>query len=238
MLKSSKLLSVFFLVVLLCAQSLASLASGPSTTAFAGEKETERINNAATMFDEIMKAPDKGVPGDLLETCAALILIPGVKKGAFIFGGEYGKGLMLVRNPDKSWNIPGFIRMDGGSVGFQIGGQSIDVILVVKNRKGIEKLTSNKFKLGADASVAGGPVGRDAKANTDAQMQAQILSYSRTQGAFAGVSLEGAALRLDDNSNKSVYGRALKADDVLNPSSLKAPAAADELYKVIRKYAK
>ncbi|MBX7219534.1 MAG: lipid-binding SYLF domain-containing protein [Blastocatellia bacterium] len=215
------------------------MLGGPATvSAAAGEKENERLQACATIFEEIMGASDKGIPGDLLEKSAALVFIPGVKKGAFIFGGEFGRGIMVVRNENgKGWGAPGFIKMTGGSFGFQIGGQNVDVILVVRNRKGIEKLVNNKFKLGADASVAGGPVGRTAKADTDAQMQAQILCYSRTQGVFAGISLEGASIQMDGDSNKKTYGRTLSGKEVLAGDVVKRPEASAKLYDLIKKYA-
>jgi lipid-binding SYLF domain-containing protein len=194
------------------------------------------MREAGVVLEEILGAPDKGIPNDLLRDCAGIVIIPGVKKGAFIVGGEYGRGLMIVRQENRRWGSPGFISLSGGSFGFQIGGQSTDIILLVMNKKGIEKLASSKFKLGADASVAGGPVGRTAKANTDGKFQAQILAYSRSQGVFAGVSLEGAVLKVDDAANKSVYGRKVTHFEVLD-GNLPRPAAAGNLYALLRKYA-
>jgi SH3 domain-containing YSC84-like protein 1 len=201
-----------------------------------GQKEENRMREAGVVLEEILGAPDKGIPNDLLRDCAGIVIIPGVKKGAFIVGGEYGRGLMIVRQENRRWGSPGFISLSGGSFGFQIGGQSTDIILLVMNKKGIEKLASSKFKLGADASVAGGPVGRTAKANTDGKFKAQILAYSRSQGVFAGVSLEGAVLKVDDDANKSVYGRKVTHFEVLD-GNLPRPAAAGNLYALLRKYA-
>ncbi len=234
-----KIFTRFFAVALIAAALLVSTSfvstAMPAADEQSATKERDRLDAVATMLQEIMDAPDKGVPGDLMQSCAALVLIPGVKKGAFILGGEFGRGIMVVRQENRTWGAPGFITIGGGSIGFQIGGQSTDVLLVVRNRKGIEKLINNKFKLGADASVAAGPVGRNTEANTDAQMQAQILSYSRSQGVFAGLSLEGAVLKLDGDANKAMYGRKLAGSDILN-STFKRPESAKKLYELLRKY--
>lgn len=200
------------------------------------EKVKDRLDASATVLQEIMGAPDKGIPRDLLRDCAGIVIIPGVKKGAFIIGGEFGRGIMVVRQPDRKWGSPGFLTLGGGSFGFQIGGQSTDIILLVMNRKGIEKLAESKFKLGADASVAAGPVGRAAKANTDGKFQAQILSYSRSQGVFAGISLEGATLTVDDDANKAIYGRKVAHTEVVE-GTLPRPPQANRLYTVLRRYA-
>lgn len=200
-------------------------------------KEGERLENAATILNEIMGADDKSIPKELLENAAALVLIPSVKKAAFIIGGEFGRGVVMVRQKNGAWGAPGFVSLGGGSLGFQIGGETTDVILVVKNRSGIEKLVKNSFKLGADASVAAGPVGRSAEANTDAQMHAKILAYSRSQGLFAGISLEGAVLKLDDDANRAVYGRKLSGKDVLE-SRFKRTEASNNLYVALNHHSK
>ncbi|QUV79136.1 lipid-binding SYLF domain-containing protein [Chloracidobacterium thermophilum] len=199
-------------------------------------KVRERLDRSAEILTEIMRAPDQGLSPDFLRQCEGLVFIPGVKKGALIVGGQFGRGVMVVRQPDRQWGPPGFVTLGGGSFGLQIGGQSTDVILLVMNRRGIEKLASNKFKLGADASVAAGPVGRDLKAGTDIQMQAEILSYSRSQGVFAGLSLEGATLQVDDEANKAIYGRTVASREVVE-GTLPRPKEAARLYAALRRYA-
>lgn len=191
--------------------------------------ETERLENVATILNELMAARDNAIPKELIDNAAALILIPSVKKGAFIFGGEFGRGVVIVRQKNGSWGSPGFVTLKGGSFGFQAGGETTDLVLVVKNRSGIQKLSKNHFKLGADASVAAGPVGRSASANTDAQMKAKILAYSRSQGLFAGISLEGGTIKLDDDANMAVYGRKLNGKDVLE-SRFQRTDASNNLY--------
>lgn len=231
------LLGIFLTLSLVLLSSTTHLVASSTPKAIVGDKENDRLRNSASMLEEIMHAPDKGVPEDLLHNCAALILIPGVKKGAFIVGGEYGRGILVVRQNRQTWGAPGFLSLSGGSFGFQIGGQSTDLILVVKNRKGIEKLINNKFKLGADASVAAGPVGRTTKADTDAQLKAEILCYSRSQGVFAGISLEGAVLQIDDDANRKEYGRKLTGKEILDGDQVKRPDAAARLYQLLRRYA-
>jgi lipid-binding SYLF domain-containing protein len=163
----------------------------------AQEKEpepAERLREAAAVFSEIMAATDTSIPQDLLTNAHCIVIVPGLKTGAFIVGGKYGKGYLSCRNPTgKGWSAPGTIRIEGGSVGFQIGGSSTDLIILVMSERGADKLLSSKFTLGAEGSVAAGPVGRTVTAQTDAQMKADILSWSRSQGLFAGVALQGAS---------------------------------------------
>jgi SH3 domain-containing YSC84-like protein 1 len=196
----------------------------------------KRLDDAADMLTEIMSAPDKGIPQDLLGKAQCVVLVPGLKKGAFIVGAKYGKGFMLCRKGNGvGWSAPSAIRIEGGSVGFQIGGSETDVVLLVNSPTGAKKLMQSKFTLGADASVAGGPVGRTSTAETDAQLHAEILAYSRARGAFAGVSLEGATLRPDDDWNTELYGKALTSQEiVMGPTP--SPAAAVKLDKVLDKY--
>jgi len=181
----------------------------------AADDAVNRAIGAGRLLDEIMAAPEKAIPRDLLAKAHCVALIPGVKKAAFVVGGRYGKGVIQCRH-GKGWTGPSTVRLEGGSFGFQIGGSSTDVVLLVMNRRGREKLLESKFTLGADAAVAGGPVGRSAQAQTDAQMQAKILSYSRSRGVFAGVSLEGATLRPDHDANERIYGAKVTPEKILN----------------------
>jgi lipid-binding SYLF domain-containing protein len=201
-----------------------------------GADAPQRLDAAADVMSEIMSAPDKGIPQDLLEKSECIVVVPGLKKGAFIIGAKYGKGFMSCRKPNGvGWSAPGSIRVEGGSFGFQIGGSETDVVLLVMNKGGVKKLLSSKFTLGADASAAAGPVGRTSSAATDAQMHAEILTYSRARGLFAGVSLEGATLRQDDEWNKELYGKTLSNNDVVM-SDTRPPAAAKKLLAELNKY--
>lgn len=217
-----------FSLTLLVALSVAS-ASGAS-------KDEERLANAAKAFDEIMSAPDKGIPGDLLNKADCVVIIPGMKKGGFIVGGRYGKGLVSCRNKAKTnWGAPAMLEMGGGSVGLQIGASAIDVVMLVMERGGMDSLLKDKFTLGGDASVAGGPVGRATTAETDAAMKAKILSYSRSRGVFAGLELKGATLNQDGNANKALYGREIDAPEILG-GKVATPAAAKPVVDILMKY--
>jgi len=165
----------------------------------ADQKDVDRLGDAATVFSEIMAAPDKGIPQDLLDKAHCIVIVPGLKKGAFIVGAKFGKGFVSCRNQKagRNWSAPGAVRVEGGSFGFQIGGSETDVVLLVMNKRGADRLLSSQFTLGGEGDVAAGPVGRNATAQTDAKFTAQILSWSRTRGIFAGVSLQGATLRQD-----------------------------------------
>src|SRR5258706_5752555 len=184
---------------------LLSMVLLAAATCCAGSKEAERISNAATALSEIMAAPDKGIPGDVLSKVYCIAVIPGMKKVAFVGGGQSGKGIVACRKDGGAWGPPSMLSMAGGSVGLQIGVQSTDVIMLFMNKRGVEHLTSNKFEVGGDASAAAGPVGRDATANTDAAMNAEIYTYSRSRGAFAGISLKGARVTTDDHGNRAIY---------------------------------
>ncbi len=211
----------------------ASLALG--TMAWA-ESAQERLTEATTVFTEVMQTPDKGIPQDLLAKAECVIIIPNMKKAAFVVGGEYGKGFATCRDTTRSaWGAPAAVQMEGGSVGFQIGGSSTDLILLVMNRKGMDKLTEDKFTLGADASIAGGPVGRTATAQTNARMDAEILSWSRSKGAFAGVSLKGASLRPDKSENRALYGKDVTNKEILS-GAVTAPANLHSLSAALGKY--
>jgi lipid-binding SYLF domain-containing protein len=179
------------------------------------DKLKSRIDDAAAVLIELHTAPDKDVPKELWDRASCVIVIPSLKKAAFVFGGEYGKGLMSCHR-NGSWSAPVFM---------EIGAQSIDLILLVNNERGMKKLLGNKVTLGAEASVAAGPVGRDARAATDAQVKAEILSYSRAQGLFAGINLSGGVLKPDPDDNEDLYGRKISAADVLTTDKVSAPAA-------------
>jgi len=188
-------------------------------------KHVERINEAAQVLREIHAIPDKDIPQELWERAACAIVIPDLKKAAFIVGGEYGKGLMSCRR-GGAWSSPVFMELEKGSWGLQIGAQEIDLVLLVMNAKGIDKLLSNKVQLGAEASVAAGPVGRDARAGTDAQMKAEILSYSRAQGLFAGIDISGGVLRPDVSDTEDLYGKGVSPRAIVMDGKGKTPPEA------------
>jgi len=197
---------------------------------------TKRLDAAATVFSEVMDAPDKSIPEDLLEHAFCVVVVPDLKTAAFFFGAKYGKGYLSCRNKvGPGWSAPGTVRIEGGSVGFQIGGESTDLIMLVMNERGADKLLSSKFTLGAEGSVAAGPVGRTATAQTDAQMHADILSWSRSQGLFAGLALEGATLRQDLDDNASIYGEKLENRDIVR-SKRPVPPEAKRLIHLLDKY--
>ena len=179
-------------------------------------KVVQRVEESARVLDEIMAAPDKGIPRELLANANCVAVIPSMKQAGFVFGGRYGKGVMTCRHPQGfGWTGPSTVRLEGGSFGLQIGGSATDVVLLVMNERGSEKLMRSKFTLGADAAVAAGPVGRMAQAQTDALMHAKILAYSRSRGVFAGLVLEGATLRPDDDDNRRLYGRSVEHEAIL-----------------------
>jgi SH3 domain-containing YSC84-like protein 1 len=200
------------------------------------ERTQERLSDAAGLFNEVMAIPEKAIPQELLQKAACIVLVPGVKKAAFGIGAKYGRGFVLCRKPSGTgWGPPGAVRVEGGSFGFQMGVSSTDVVLLVMNERGMKKLLSSKFTLGADASVAAGPVGRSSGAHTDAMMHAEILSYSRSKGLFAGLSLEGATLRNDIDENESMYGKRWSNKQILM-SGLEPPKDAAELVAGLNKY--
>ena len=195
----------------------------------------KRLDEAAAVFQEVMATPDRSIPQDLLDKGQCIVIVPGLKKGAFILGGKYGKGFISCRRKGGGWSAPGTVRIEGGSVGFQIGGSESDVIMLVMNQRGVDKLLSSKFTLGAEGAVAAGPVGREATAQTDALMHAEILSWSRSQGLFAGLSLQGATLRQDLDDNAVIYGRRVTNKEIVQ-SSMPVPAAAKGLISMLNKY--
>lgn len=203
---------------------------------FAQSTEEKRLKAAGDVLMEIMQVRDKAIPQDLLDKSECAIVIPSLKKGAFIIGGKYGRGFLTCRNANgDGWGSPGAIAVEGGSVGFQIGGSENDVVLLVMNKKGASRLMNNQFKLGGEASVAAGPVGRTATAATDVQLTAEILSYSRSRGVFAGISLEGSTLRQDLDANKELYGKTLTNKEIIETAP-PPPAAAQTLISELNKY--
>jgi lipid-binding SYLF domain-containing protein len=174
--------------------------------AVAGEDENQRAQDAVRVLKEVMMAPDKRVPIDLITSASAIAVIPDVIKAGFVIGGRHGLGLISVKSADGTWSNPSFISMSGGSIGFQAGVSSTDVVLVFRTQRGVDSIVHGKFTLGADASVAAGPVGRTAQASTDAQLKAEIYSYSRSRGLFAGAALDGSVIAIDNDANQSVYG--------------------------------
>jgi lipid-binding SYLF domain-containing protein len=194
-----------------------------------------RLQAAAQTFSEVMGTPDKAIPQDLLNKAQCVVIVPGLKKGAFIVGAKYGKGFVVCRTGSMGWSAPAAVRVEGGSFGFQIGGAETDVFMLVMNKSGVNRLLATKFTLGGDASVAAGPVGRETQAQTDAAMTAEILTWSRQRGLFAGISLSGATLRPDEDWNRELYGRNISNKEVLT-TNVPAPAAAGELLAELNKY--
>jgi len=217
-------------------RGLAIAASLAITTAVWADTAQERLTEATSVLSEVMQTPDKGIPQDLLGRAECVIVVPNLKKAAFVVGGEYGKGFAECRNTSGAgWGAPAAVKLEGGSVGFQIGGSSTDLILLVMNRHGMDQLMRDKFTLGADASLAAGPVGRTAAAQTDARLDAEILAWSRSKGLFAGVSLKGAVLRPDEKENAELYGHAMTNKDIL-AGSMTTPANAKSLGDLLSKH--
>jgi len=214
-----------------------ALALGSTLLLAADERADvyKRIDTATAVFDEIMAAPDKGIPQDILEHAECIGIVPGLKRAGFIVGAKYGKGVLVCRTTGGHWSAPSTIRVEGGSVGLQIGAGETDLVFVVKNKRGAEKLMQDKFTFGGDASAMGGPVGRTAQAQTDAQLHAEILSYSRARGVFAGISLEGSTLRPDNDDNRTIYGKEVSQKEILT-GGIRPPADAKALYSMLRRY--
>ncbi len=197
---------------------------------FAGETAAERLKASAEVMREVMATPDKAIPQELLESSQCIVIVPGMKKAAFIVGAKYGKGFLLCRKASGvGWSAPAAIMVEGGSFGFQIGGSETDVVMLVMNKGGVEKLLSSKFTLGADASVAAGPVGRTSAADTDLKLHAEILSYSRARGLFAGVALNGATLRPDEGTNKELYGSEVTNKEIVTGTKTRKSVAGTAL---------
>lgn len=202
----------------------------------AADTAQQRLKDATDVLNEVMATPDKGIPSSLLDKAHCVVIVPGVKQGGFIVGAKYGKGFATCRQAhDRGWGAPGGVTVEGGSVGFQIGATSTDIIMLVMNERGMRRLLEDKFTIGGDAAAAAGPVGRDVSAMTDLQLSADILSWSRAKGLFAGISLQGATMRNDKSANKELYGRDLENKDILM-TGIKPPAAARPLLAALAKY--
>lgn len=199
------------------------------------DKELDRVDAAGTVLDEIMAAPDNGIPNEVIESAKCIAVVPSMLKGAFVLGAERGKGLASCRT-DKGWSAPAFFIVEGGSFGFQIGGQAVDLVMLVMNDGGMRNLLQSKFKLGLNASVAAGPVGRHAEGSTDWKMRAEVLTYSRARGVFAGISLNGASIRQDQNSTRSFYGHMVPYRSLLTGIT-PVPTDANPFVEALRKYA-
>lgn len=216
-----------------------SLVLALAGTAHAQSDQADRVREAATVLDEIMGVSDKAIPSSVLSKAVAIAVFPSTVKGAFLVGAQRGRGVISVRKADGTWAPPAFLTLTGGSFGLQIGGQAADIVLVVNNQRGLENLLRNQFTVGGEASATAGPVGRDATAATDIQMRAEILSYSRSRGLFAGISLKGAAIKEDQDSNMAFYGSRFRSRDIaLDGKATKpqAPDAVDALRTALDKY--
>jgi lipid-binding SYLF domain-containing protein len=204
---------------------------------YAANKEQKRLENSGVVMQEIMNTPEN-IPQEVLEKADCVIVFPSVLKAAFVVGGSYGRGAMVCRTGEHfrgPWGAPAMYALEGGSIGFQIGGQATDLVLLVMNERGASSILSSKVKLGADASVAAGPVGRDASADTDAYLRSEVLSYSRSRGLFAGISLEGSTLRPDDDATADVYGRRLTAREIVLGGRISVPMSGRHLVAVLQK---
>jgi lipid-binding SYLF domain-containing protein len=201
------------------------------------KKETDRLDNCGTVLKEIMDIPDN-IPQDLLDKAECVIVFPSVLKAAFIIGGSYGRGAMTCRTGQHftgPWGAPTMMALEGGSVGFQLGGQATDFVLLVMNPRGAKAILHSKVKLGADASAAAGPKGRDAEAATDATLRAEVLTYSRARGLFAGISLEGSSLRPDNGGNERLYNKKVEAEDIVRKGAVAVPPSAQEMISILNK---
>jgi len=205
--------------------------------ALAQEKEGDRLKESYNVLKEILGTPDKGIPRDLLDKAECVVVYPSVKKAGFIVGGEYGRGAITCRsgaNFRGPWSAPAMFAIEGGSVGFQIGGEATDFVLLIMNEKGADSVMSSKVKLGADASAAAGPVGRTASAETDIVMKAEILSWSRARGVFGGISLEGSTMRSDDGGNKKLYGKEISAKEICRQGKVQTPDSGKQLIELLQ----
>ena len=218
--------------------AILAIAGTMSTAAFAADREVkveDRLDASADALTAMMRAADKGIPQSLIDKARCVVVVPGMKKAGFIFGGKYGRGFAACRqHGGVGWSAPASMRVEGGSVGFQIGASDTDVVLLVMNEGGMRHLLSDKFTIGGEATAAAGPVGRDLAAQTDAEMNAEMLSYSRSQGLFAGISLEGATLRPDGDSNRELYGRDATNREILT-GDFKTPASARKFERALHR---
>jgi len=218
--------------------ALLAILALSGTSLAARSNEVRQLRKATDVLNEIMRAPDKGIPSDLLGKAVCVGLVPSQLKAAFGFGGTYGRGVLVCRrHGNGAWGAPSMFTLGGANFGFQIGGKATDVVFLVMNPEGAKKLLQDSVKLGAEASAAAGPVGRTAEGATDAQLHAEILSYSRTRGLFAGVSLDGSVLKQDYDDNARLYGRSVKPKQILIEGAVASPPAARPLDRVLRRYA-
>jgi lipid-binding SYLF domain-containing protein len=203
----------------------------------AASKQEEKVSDAINVIDEIMAIPEEGIPPSLLKNAKGIAIIPGVIKAGFIVGGRHGKGILVVHTTESGWSNPTFISFTGGSVGFQIGAGATDVILVFRTKRSVDNLMKGKFTLGADASIAAGPVGRQVEAGTDIELKAEIVSYSRSRGLFAGLSVEGSSLQIDDEANWAFYNKGgTSTRDILDNKDIQVPSIVKKLKEVLSKY--
>jgi SH3 domain-containing YSC84-like protein 1 len=222
--------------ILLCV-----VATGADTTirAAAGKDEVKRVSAATTVLNEMMRARDQAIPGAILEKAEAIAIFPGVKKAGFVVGGQWGRGIISVRDAvTRQWSSPAFLTMTGGSVGAQIGGTEIDVILVIMNRSGVEHLLANQVKVGGEISAAAGPVGRAGEASTDLQLHAQILSYSRSRGLFAGATINGSVIKEDVDANTRFYEKTLSSEDIVFERAGHSPASVGVLKTALARHSR
>ncbi|MFC1807705.1 lipid-binding SYLF domain-containing protein [Candidatus Omnitrophota bacterium] len=221
----------FFIILVICAMLV-----GVSTNSYAGNKWTGLIEESGKVLDEIQQMPDQSIPEDLLRGCSAIAVFPNTLSGGFVIGGKYGQGVMMVRDGKNDWSAPAVFTIAGGSIGWQIGGQATDFVLLIMNKRSVDGILQGKFKLGADAAVAAGPVGRAAEASTDIQLKGGILSYSRSRGLFAGVKLEGAVIAEHKDGNNILYGSNLSAREILIDMKAKMPKSAKDMRSLLKKY--
>ena len=215
---------------------LAAASTVFAVHAQAADPELKRAENAVRVLNEVMQAPDKAIPRDLLQSAHAIVIVPDVLKAGFVIGGRRGEGLMAVKTRDGTWSNPSFVNLTGGSVGFQAGVSSTDVVLVFRTERGVDSIVHGKFTLGADASAAAGPVGRTAQASTDAQLKAEILSYSRARGLFAGVALDGTVLSVDHGSNQLIYGDGITPRRIFDGGVSEVPTALVDFRDRLEEY--
>lgn len=217
-----------------CGVILALIAFGGPVQA---ETAAERLAESTTVLKEIMSAPDKGIPTDLLKKAHCVVIVPGLKKAGLIIGGKYGRGFLVCRDAEtNAWGAPAALRIEGGSFGFQIGASETDVVMLLMDPRSVQGILSSRFTLGGDADVAAGPVGRSTTAQTDATMRAKILSYSRSRGVFAGLALTGATIRQDLDENNEMYGRKWTTREIIEGGKVAPPRAASDLIDLLTKY--
>jgi lipid-binding SYLF domain-containing protein len=218
---------------------LAALTVLAAPQLFAQRKEVRKVEDAIEVFQAIANIPEKQVPEYLMRNAFGVAIIPGVKKAGLVIDGQYGKGILVVRNEDRTWSCPVFITLTGGSIGWQIGVQSLDLVLFFRTKRSVDKVLQESFTLGVDVAVAAGPLGRQAGAATDTELKAEIYSYSRSRGFFAGLTLAGASLAIDDDADADYYGKAnISASDIVRGTGLALPSSAVELRLVLGEYAR